>query len=336
MRSLRLAAVAFATAFLSRPALAGNGAPDPGSLLLFPVFDSSPGTFTAITVTNTNSNFNQNGNLFAGTVDAHFIYVSGDPIGGVFYCSEFDRTRRLTPNDTITVASNLDNTSSTRGYLFVTALSPTTGQAISWNYLIGSAAQISTGPTDFYELDPYVFRAGRGLIDGAPTDISPADGERNLDGSEYERVVDKLLVPHFFGEGDGTASWLVLINLTGAGQFQAIVNFLVYNDNEGVFSANFPFRCWTKRRLQEISGVFTETFLDGTENAATEQIQGRESGWYRLDGGTASSSADSVTNAAILAVQISSYNGESGAELPFTTGVNPTEGELLSQSIFHD
>ncbi len=334
MRSLRLAAVALATAFLSLPALAGNGAPEPGSILLFPIFDSAPGTFTALTVTNTNSNFNQNGNLFVGTVDAHFIYVNGDPIGGVFYCSEFDRTRRLTPNDTITVSSFLDNTSSTRGYLFVTAVSPTTGQAISWNYLIGSAAQISTN--DYYELDPFVFKAGRGLADGAATDFSPADGLRNLDGSEYERVVDKIQVPHFFGEIAGRASWLVLINLTGAGQFQAGVNFLVYNDNEGVFSANFFFRCWTKRRLQEISGVFTETFLDGTENTLGEQIQGSESGWYRLDGGNASSSADSVNNAAILAVQISSFNGFSGAELPFTTGVNPTEGELLSQNIFHD
>jgi len=334
MRSLRLAAVALATALLSLPALAGNGAPEPGSILLFPIFDSSPGTFTAITVTNTNSNFNQNGNLFVGTVDAHFIYVNGDPIGGVFYCSEFDRTRRLTPNDTITVSSFLDNTSSTRGYLFVTALSPTTGQAISWNYLIGSAAQISTG--DFYELDPYVFKAGRGLADGAPTDFSPADGERNLDGSEYERVVDKILVPHFFGEGDGRASWLVLLNLTGAGQFQAVVHFLVYNDNEVVFSSNLSFRCWTKRRLVDISGLFTETFLDTTENNASEQIAGSESGWYRLDGGTASSTADSVSNAAILAVQISSWNGETGAELPFTTGVNPSEGELLSQNIFHD
>lgn len=334
MRSLRLAAVALAIASMSLPALAGNGAPDPGSILLFPIFESSAGNFTAITVTNSNSNFNQNGNLFAGTVDAHFIYVNGDPINNIFYCSEFDRTRRLTPNDTITVASNLDNTSFSRGYLFVTAVSPTTGQAISWNYLIGSSAQIST--SNFYELDPFVFRAGRGLAENAPTDFSPADGERNLDGSEYERVVDKILVPHFFAEGDGRASWLVLINLTGAGQFHAVVHFLIYNDNENAFSANFNFRCWTKRRLQEISGAFTEGFLDGPDDNPNEQILGGESGWYRLDGGTASSTADSVSNAAILAVQISSFNGESGAELPFTTGLNPTEGELLSQNIFHD
>ncbi len=341
MRPIRLAAVLLATAFLSAPSIAGNGAPDAGSLLVFPCFDSSGEGFTAITVTNTNNNFNPSGNGFVGSVNVHFIYVSGDPLGGVFFCQEFDRDHTLTPNDTITVRSDTHNTSFDRGYLYVYARNPNTQAAISWNYLIGSAAQIST--TDYYELNPFVYRTGRGLSDGAPTDISPADGERNLDGTEYERVVDTLQVPHFFGEsplveGPGaiSESSLVLINLTGASQFTAFVNFLVYNDNEVQFSANTTVRCWSKRRLRDINGVFTQQFLSDSNDSLGENIGGLESGWYRIDGGTAFSTADSVNNAAILAVQISSYNGETTANLPFTSGQNATEGELLSFSIFHD
>lgn len=343
MRPFRLAAVLFATAALSVTSFAGNGAPDAGSVLVFPCFDSSGPGFTALTVTNTNNNFTQIGNSFVGSVDVHFIYVNGDPLNGVFYCGEFDRNHLLTPNDTITVRSDLHNTSFDRGYVYVYARNPNTQAAISWNYLIGSSAQI--GPETYYELNPFVFRAGRGLGDGAPTDFSPADGERNFDGAEYERVVDTLQVPHFFGEAsfaEGNVpsyfaeSSLVLINLTGAGQFTAVVNFLVYNDNEQQFSANTTVRCWSKRRLRDINGVFTQQFLESTNDNFGEQIGGLESGWYRLDGGTAFSSADSVDGAAILAVQIGGLSGRKTANLPFTQGLNATEGELLTQSIFHD
>ena len=75
----------------------------PGSLLLFPYFDNSRGQSSFVTVTNTNSDFNQNGQLFAGTVDVEFVYIDGES------CLEFNRTRRLTPNDTITVNTYLDN-----------------------------------------------------------------------------------------------------------------------------------------------------------------------------------------------------------------------------------
>lgn len=347
MRPIRLAAAVLATVVLSASSFAGNGAPDAGSLLVFPCFDSTGPGFTAITVTNTNNNFTQVGNSFAGSVDVHFIYVNGDPVGGTFYCQEFDRNHLLTPNDTLTIRSDLHNTSFERGYLYVYARNPNTFAAISWNYLIGSSAQIS--PSEYYEINPFVFRSGRGSADGSPTDTSPADGVRNLDGNEYERVVDTLQIPHFFGDatfnlGDGpnpyAESSLVLINLTGAGQFTAVVNFLVYNDNESQFSAQTTVRCWSKRRLRDINGVFTNQFLFDSNDNPSESILGLESGWYRINGGTASSTADSVQNAALLAVQISGLRNDSPfeytASLPFTQGLNPTEGELLSQSIFHD
>lgn len=344
MLPFRLAAAALATVVLSAPSVAGNGAPDAGSLLIFPCIDSTGPGFTAITITNTNNNFAPNGpNGFAGSVNVHFIYVNGDPIGGTFYCSEADRDHTLTPNDTLTVRSDFHNPSFDRGYLYVYARNPNTLAAISWNHLIGSAAQIT--PTEYFELNPFVFRSGRGLADGAPTDFSPADGERNLDGVEYERVVDTIQVPHFFGEAplpaEGTnppppaESSLVLLNLSGAGQFTVVVNFLVYNDNEQQFSAQTSFRCWSKRRLRDINGVFTQQFLASTSDNGQEHILDLESGWYRLNGGVGGSSADSLSDAAILAVQIGGLRGQMTANLPFTSGLNPNEGELLSQDIFH-
>lgn len=348
MRPIRLAAALLATALLSTASFAGNGAPDAGSLLVFPCFDSTGPGFTAITITNTNNNFTPlGGNLYAGSVNVHFVYVNGDPLNNQFYCQEFDTNQTLTPNDTFTVRSDFHNTSFDRGYLYVYARSPVSQAAISWNYLIGSAIQF--GPETFFEMNPFVFRSGRGLADGAATDFSPADGVRNFDGAEYDRVVDVLHVPHFFGQatnaganlgGGPTAppadTQLVLINLSGAAQFTVLVNFLVYNDNENQFSAQTLFRCWTKRRLIDINGVFSSDFLASTSDAPTEAVGNLESGWYRINGGTGSSTADSLSNAAILAVQISSLAGRQTATLPFTAGVNPTEGELLSLDIFHD
>ncbi len=334
MRSFRFLAAALTAALLALPATAGNGAPEPGSLLLFPVIDHSTGAgFTAVTVTNTNADFTPVGFGFAGTVDVEFVYINGDPIGN-FYCGEANRTRRLTPNDTITVASNIDNPNFPRGYLYVFAKNPFSGQAIAWNWLIGSAFQAA--PSDAYEMTPYTFRAGRALSQGAPTDFAPANGIRDLNGAEYERVCDKIMVPHFFGEKANRATHLVLINLSGASQFFAIVNFLIYNDNEEVFSAQYQFRCWAKVRLQNINGAFLDSTLLASNNNSTETVGSSESGWYRINGGVAYSTADSINDPAILAAQITSWNGYSGAIIPYMKDQNPTHGELISTGIFHD
>ncbi len=344
MRSIRLAFTTLASALLSVAAVAGNGAPDAGSLLVFPLIDNAGDQLTLITVTNTNNNFVPLPNgILTGTVNVHFIYVNGEPGNFGFLCQESNSDKTLTPNDTITISSELQNPSWDRGYLYVYARNPATGAAISWNYLIGVSSQVS--PNEYYELTPFVFKSGRGLADGVATDFSPADDIRNIDGAEYERVFDRIQVPHFFGEqdvvpavGGGTLplaqSSLVLINLSGAGQFTVVANFLLYNDSETQFSAQTTFRCWTKRRLKDINGMFGQTFLDSVSDN-TEIYNGLESGWYRINGGTGSSGFDGLQDAAILAVQIGGYRGETTANLPFTSGLNPNEGELVSLDSVH-
>jgi hypothetical protein len=310
---------------LSLGAFANAGAPEAGSLLLFPVFDNSRGADTYLTVTNTNSDMTQVGNLLAGTVDVEYVYIAG------YDCFEFNRTRRLTPNDTITVAARTDNPNEREGYVYVFAKSPTTGQAISWNWLIGIERVVDLSGEDDFDVNPYVFTSP--VAQGGATDVN-GDGERNLDGVEYAAGPDHLLVPRFVGQ-DSDNSTLILINLTGAAQFTAIVDFLVYNDNEEVFSAQVDFVCWEDFDLLDVSGLFGETFLETTNHNPNEEVSGDEYGWFRMDGRIAFSSADSVLDPMILSLLIEEINDGTGAELPFTAG-SQTNGELVSQSVFHD
>ncbi len=327
-----MAITAVALSGLSLGAFASAGAPEPGSLLLFPLFENGRGDDTYITVTNTNSDFNQVGNLFAGTVDVEFVYINGED------CFEFNRTRRLTPNDSITVSVFLDNPNEREGYAYVFAKSPTSGQAISWNWLIGISRIDEGGADEDFDVNPYVFKSP--IAQGGATDVN-ADGLRNLDGVEYEAGPDHLLVPRFVGQGGNDKSQggndeseLILINLTGAAQFTAVVDFLVYNDNEEVFSTQYSFTCWDDVDLLDISGLFSETFLESTNNNPNEQVDGDEFGWFRMDGRIAFSSADSEADPMILSLLIEKIDSGDGGELPFTTGTQ-TNGELVSQSVFH-
>ena len=48
------------------------------------------------------------------------------------------------------------------------------------------------------------------------------------------------------------------------------VDFLVYNDNEEVFSTQVDFVCWEDFDLLDISGLFGETFLETTNHNPNE------------------------------------------------------------------
>ena len=93
------------------------GANKPASLLVYPCYDNSRNTETAITVTNTNTD------QATGTVQVEFVYING------YNCLETNRTRTLTPGDTLTVLASADNPNSNAGYVYVFA--KRAGQAIS-------------------------------------------------------------------------------------------------------------------------------------------------------------------------------------------------------------
>lgn len=306
-------------AFVLLAGLAHAGAPQqrvldaPGSMLLFPYFSNASGSNTLITVTNTSADV-------LGTIDVEFIYVNGTT------CLDFNRTRRLTPNDTITVSSVFDNPSTDRGFVYAFAKDPSTGAAVSWNYLEGDSIIVS-GP-DFLVTDipPVVYESP--VAQGVATDVD-ADGLRDMNGIEYEANADELHVPRFVS---GPASSLVMVGLTGE-SFTTVVDYLAYNDNEEAFSGQISFDCWDIRRLPAISGIFTDSFLESTnDNPLEPGILGLETGWIRFHGNIAYSTADAVVGPAFLIVRVdlTFY-----AELPYGTGRN-TKGDLIVLGPFAD
>ena len=327
MRAQALLSILAIGAFLAPSAEADQRRP--GSLLVFPYFDNRPGFATLVTVTNTNAN------AVGGTIDVEFVYRNWD------VCTEFNRTRRLTPGDTITVLTSVDDpgVGHMKGFVYAFAKSTVTGQAVAFDHLIGTTRIYSGSEPGACEIEPFVFRSANRMAQGTPTDVD-GDGLRDLNGLEYEQVADQLHFPSFRGHVPGAfVSSLVLIDLTGGPQFQAVVDFLVYNDNEEVFSTQYQFQCWRKIDLPDISGVFTESFLLSTNDDPLEgPTIGGEYGWFELDGNVTNSSATSLQDPAILAVLVEPLAPGSfcyGSQLPFGTGLQ-ANGDLLPIGIFGD
>lgn len=286
-----------------------------GSLLLFPFFDNTRGAVQAFTVTNTSAD---------ASVRIEYVYINETD------CLEFNRTRTLTPNDTVTTLSYLDNPNMARGYLYVFAKNAA-GQAITFNNLAG-ATVVATVNAGLYEAAPIVFQ---GLTASNASTDTDSDGLRDLNGTEYSRTPDELIVPRFFGaassalSGTGSSTPTIsLINLSGGASFTAIVDFLVYNDNEEVFSAQTSFSCYKRVPLAAVNAVFTSSFLASTNDDDSESVEGIEMGWYRLDGRIAFSSTSTYNDPAIIAAHLDILDGSSAGVLPYGVG-EQSNGDLV-------
>jgi len=302
------------------------GGRNPGSLLVFPEYDNLDGRISLLTITNTNSD------LVQGSVYVEVVWLDGTP-GSPFLCAETNQTYRLTPNDTLTLLSANANPNAQRGFAYAFA-KDVAGRAIAFDWLIGDTLLIDPVFALDYAVTPLTFSSAR--PQNQPTDVD-GDGRRDLDGIEYEAAPDRILVPRFLGQGALATSELVLISLTGGSQFTTLVDFLVYNDNEEVFSRNYTFRCWTKVPLATISSQFSQAFLS-MSNQDVAEIVGyplQESGWFEIDGALAWSSAAQFFDPAILAFVIETANARSGAELAFTAGTQ-TNGALFPNGILGD
>ncbi|MFT7487429.1 MAG: hypothetical protein ACI9F9_003290, partial [Candidatus Paceibacteria bacterium] len=223
----------------------------PGSLLLFPEFDNVTASVTILSVTHTG----------LSEIDVEYVYIDGDS------CQEFNRTERLTPNDTLTLLTEFHNPEQARGFVYVFVKDPVTGEAIVSNTLIGNAMVVSGGFTPGndgnesaveYSINAISFP---GIGQSGPTDHN-SNGLRDLDGVEYAQAPAQILIPRFMGQShaDGLGSFfrssLILLSLSGGSQFNTTLNFLIYNDNEEVFSAQHSFYCWQKTSLLDVSLIF--------------------------------------------------------------------------------
>ena len=322
VRSLRPFLALLASAALTAPATAH--ANDPGSLLLFPEIDARPGSATLLTLTNTN------GNALGGTVRVHLIYVDAA------LCNRYDAFALLTPYDTLTAYSAAHAPSLQRGYAYAYAVAASGGAAIDFDHLVGSAQVLDGTAMTEYTINALVFSGQTGH--GNPTDLD-SDGIRDLNGLEYSMASEYIAIPRFLGQGalPGVQSELVMIGLSGGTAFTTTLDFLIFNDNEQAFSASYSFYCWARAPLLSISGAFHNNFLlNFTDNNPNEIIglPGLESGWILIDGGTATSTATTISDPAFVALLVE-VAALSSAELPFTIGTQ-SNGDLLPSSIFGD
>lgn len=298
-------------------------APEPGSMLVMPEFDNRIGVFNALTITNTSE---------WSSISVEFVYIDKES------CEEFNRTVEMTPNDTLTVLTKFHNPDHIQGFVYMFAKNAA-GEPIAFDHLIGNNLVIDGLAQFQYATNPFVFQAGSGLAEGDLTDLeAPGDGVRDMDGNEYEQAPDVIMIPRFFGQDSLFHSELILIGLTGGASFSTTVDLLIYNDNEEEFSAEATFTCWDKVSLLDISGIFSNEFLSYWTNHDQDEILGVnyiETGWMRIDGGVASSSALSIPNPAVLAVLVESLGLVGVADLPFKTGTQDN-GDLLPRGILGD
>jgi hypothetical protein len=339
MRLNKLVLTGLTTLGLASAVLA-NGR-NPGSLLLFPEFDSRPGTLTLVTVTNTNGDTTPTGagGTFAGTIDVEFDYIGKrGPGNQLLDCLESNRIQRLTPNDTFSALVSAHDPNQEQGYLYVFARDINTGAAKVFNFLIGNEMTLMSIAMVDYSMNPVSFK---GIGNGQITDLD-GDGNRDLDGTEYEAVPDYVMIPRFLGQVPLVYdSDLILIGLTGGTAFTTIVGFAIYNDNEEAFSAQYTFRCWDRVPLININGVFSQSFLSLTNHAPNE-IYGvlppgsHTAGWFKVFGQTAFSTAEQIHDPAIYAVLIEKFGTHGAADLPFESTATQTNGSLLPHGIFGD
>jgi len=339
LRTQVLLPVLAALAFLQTSPLAHANGRSPGSLLIFPEFDNRAGDVTMFTVTNTNTdeNYNPNTNLPYGTVKVHFIYIGRvDAQNNPIPCLEIDREVTLTPGDTFTFSTKAHNPSQNQGFMYAYAVHPTNGKPITFDYLIGNALFISGIDAIDYSTNPVVLKGKTGHY--FDTDID-YDGNRDLNDAEYEALPDQILIPRFLATGGALRSEIILLGLSGGSQFQTVVDFKIYNDNEELFSATRMFQCWERVKLDLVSNLFTNEFLKTTDHAVGEPLGAptRESGWISLDGDVAFSSAgEQINDPAIYAVLIERVaRGAGAADLPFEVGYQ-SNGSLWPNGPYGD
>jgi hypothetical protein len=307
---------------MSSQAVAGGR--NPGSLLLYPEFDNRYGIATVLTVTNTSQ---------TDDINVHFIYVGRyGHENADLNCEEFDRDHDLTPNDTLTVITKNHNPQQEQGYVFAYARNEA-NQAVTFDYLIGNLLAVNGLEAFEYSVNPVAFNGVPSQ--GSLTDVD-LDGIRDLDGIEYEFAPDEVQVPRFLGQGNRNDSELILIGLSGGAAYTTTANFLVYNDNEDQFSAQYTFRCWDKTPILDVSDVFENDWLidNSGQNPAKKLGTDQEYGWFRITGGVASAGACSLIDATVYGVYIEVINSTAAADLPFEEGEN--DGHLLPRLLTGD
>ncbi|MEQ8768332.1 MAG: hypothetical protein RL885_30795 [Planctomycetota bacterium] len=269
----RVAAFLFVLALvgLIAPAASADSAGrHPGSLLIYPIFDSGPEAGTIVSVANVSQDI---------SIDAHFIYIDADD-----NWREFNRFEELTPRDEFTIRASTHVAGAKRGFLYVIAetFDADRRDPDSLNYLIGDEIVVDSIGNFLYALDAIPFCAK------APFN-SNFDDVLDFDNEEYFKVSDKMYVSSFLGNTDGDGAdlttTLIFVALVGSSDYETRLDLLPYNNNEDEFSASWNFRCWDAVSLLTIDGFFLDSFLKGLPTYDNRDIGiPWTSGWIEIDG----------------------------------------------------
>jgi len=309
------ALTAAASLGMASEALAGGRTA--GSLLLYPEFDNRAGDVTVLTITNVSD---------TDEVDVEFVYIGRyGSYENQVNCAEFNREETLTPNDTLTLLTNYHNPQMEQGFVYAFAREGVANPVLH-NGLIGNVMTIQGFSSIEYSINAVSYQG----ID--PTDNG--NGLRDLDGAEYETSPAEIQIPRFFGQGGPFMSELVLIGLSGGAQFNTTVDFLIYNDNEEVFSSEHTFYCWDRIYLSDVTALVNNDFLKNSTNHDLTEMLGApqyETGWIRMTGAIASSTSTDIADPAVYGVLIEKIGNYGGADLPFEAGAN-ANGKLLARS----
>lgn len=304
---------------LSSSALASNGR-NPGSLLLYPEFDNRMGTVTILTVTNVDVDETND------AIDVEFVYVGrfNGPEDEDASCLEFNRTVTLTPADTFTCLTNIHNPDQDQGYVFLYTKDVDTGAAKTHNFLTGNSLTVDGFAAFEFSVNPVSYL-------GLASDNG--DGDLMLDNVEYGGTPSDIVIPRFLGQTGIRRSELILIGLTGGPAFNTTVDFLIFNDNEQVFSSEYTFRCWDRVFLSEISGIFMNDFLADWTNDDPDEMVGMntiETGWFTFNGHVASDNTNSIMDPSVYGVLIERVGHLGMSDLPFEMGEDRTNGVVYS------
>jgi len=304
-----LSVPALAVASIALAASASADALKPASFLLFAEFDNTPGNMTFLTLTNVNADSQ------AGAIDVHLVYIDASN------CHQSDRIVHLTARDTDTFVAKFHVPTIARGYAYAWAQDPILHQSVDFDFLIGTDLRVDGVNAGDYSFPAVPFQALTGP--GNPTDVNH-NGRPDLDGVEYEKAHNHFFMPRFFGQSPPPiahgqfASDLVLLQPLVNQGVTTTAGFLIYNDNEEVFSGQLVFQCWTRVPLLSISGAFAQVFL-AASNQNPNEVEGApfiESGWFDASGVTASSSQGTTASPPIFGVLIET-KPHTAAELPF-------------------
>jgi len=256
----------------------------PASILIFPLYDATPGAGTILCVTNVNTStvYCPETDFRVGDVLLHYLYIDGET------CLEFDRYELLTPGDTLCVIANEHDPESDKGFLVVSARNPSDGTLLDFDALIGSAIVVQSDLNLLWSYKAYGFVAdGLGgfpmtcaQLRNPDVDFGDADGVPDYDGQEYTNFMRVNLIDSFFEEGGSHDFMNQLTLMSTSGQdYINEMNVYVWNNSEVRFSRTFKFTCWWSGALSDITEVVRD--LGGDEEELGHQT---ETGWVQIEG----------------------------------------------------